>query len=115
MRKDHTHSTQAEIERDQAEVQQLMGSIQELQARSERELANLEVRMLSEISLEIEAFLEEFNEEAGFDYILSVQDGGQIWVGNEELDITRNVLDGLNSRHRDAKARKAGDRAPETP
>ena len=115
MRKDHTYSTQAEIERDQAEVQQLMGSIQELQARSERELANLEVRMLSEISLEIEAFLEEFNEEAGFDYILSVQDGGQIWVGNEELDITRNVLDGLNSRHRDAKARKAGGKATETP
>ena len=115
MRKDHTYSTQAEIERDQAEVQQLMGSIQELQARSERELANLEVRMLSEISLEIEAFLEEFNEEAGFDYILSVQDGGQIWVGNTQLDITRNVLDGLNTRHREAKTRKEGDKAAETP
>ena len=115
MRKDHTYSTQAEVERDQAEVQQLMGSIQELQARSERELAALEVRMLSEISLEIEAFLEEYNEHAGFDYILSVQDGGQIWVGNDELDITSEVLNGLNSRHRNARSRKEGAASPAQP
>jgi Skp family chaperone for outer membrane proteins len=60
--------------------------------------------MLQEISDELKAFLEEYNKQAGFDYIFSVQNGGQVWVGNENLDITDDLVNGLNARHRARKA-----------
>ncbi|HMN04922.1 MAG TPA: OmpH family outer membrane protein [Flavobacteriales bacterium] len=106
MAKDHTYSTQAELKADQAEVEQLGEKIQRLQAESQDQLDALQVKMLSEIAEEIKGFLKEYNQTAGFDYIFSIQDGGQVWVGNEGLDITGAVLQGLNARHRARQAAK---------
>lgn len=106
MRKDQTYSTQAEMQKDQAELQQLVGKIEELQAQSQRQMVELEASMLTDISNEIIGFLEEFNAVAGYDYIFSVEPGGQIWVGNPALDLTRDMVDGLNQRHKARKAAK---------
>ncbi len=107
MRKDHTYSTQTEILQDEAELQGLMGKIQQMQSSGEQQLARMEVEMLSQISDEIMGFLEEYNSERGFDYIFSVQNGGQVWVGNPDLDITEEVVAGLNARHKAGKERTA--------
>ena len=72
---------------------------------SQDRIDELQIKMLSDISMEIEGYLEEYNKSAGFDYIFSIQSGGQIWVGNEGLDITADILNGLNARH---SAKKAG-------
>lgn len=100
MAKDHTYSTKTEIQADEAELQGLMGRIQGLQSSSEERLARLEVEMLTKISAEIMEFLAEYNKQAGLDFIFSVQSGGQIWVGNPGLDISADVIDGLNQRYR---------------
>ncbi len=102
--KDHTYSTQAQLQADQEEFQNLQIRIQELRERSQDRFDEMQMRMLSEIGREIEGFLTEYNSRAGFDYIFSIQDGGQIWVGNDRLDITREVVNGLNARHRASKA-----------
>jgi outer membrane protein len=104
MAKDQSYSTKTQILEDEKELQGLVGKIQELQARSEERLARLEVEMLSSISGEIMDFLAEYNATAGFDYILSVQNGGQIWVGNKDLDVTQDVIEGLNRKHRARKS-----------
>ncbi len=106
MKKDHTYSTQAELKQDEAELQGLMGRIQQLQAQGEERLMRLEAEMLGEITGEIQGFLEEYNKQAGFDYIYSIQAGGQIWVGDNALNITSDMVTGLNARHR------AGRKAP---
>ena len=103
MAKDQSYSTKTQVQQDEQELQGLVGKIQELQARSEERLARLEVEMLSSISGEIMEYLAEYNATAGFDYILSVQNGGQIWVGNKDLDVTQDVIDGLNRKHRARK------------
>lgn len=103
MNKDHTFSTQAELQADEQELQSLVGRIQELQARSEERLVRMEAEMLAGISSEIMDFLTDYNKVAGYDYIFSVQNGGQIWVGNTELDVTEEVVNGLNKRHRTRK------------
>lgn len=103
MGKDHTYSTKAELQADEEELQGLMGKIQELQSNSEERLARLEMEMLSMISDDIMEFLSEYNKTAGFDYIFSVQSGGQIWVGNPGLNISDAVVGGLNKRHRASK------------
>ncbi|MBK9512982.1 MAG: OmpH family outer membrane protein [Flavobacteriales bacterium] len=103
MKKDHSYSTQAELKADEAEVQGLMGKIQQLQARSEEQLMKLEAEMLNEITKELKDFLKAYNAQAGFDYIFSIQNGGQIWVGNEGLNITEDMVQGLNARYRASK------------
>lgn len=107
MGKDHTYSTQAELKADQNEVEQLGQKIQEMQASSQDQLDELQTRMLMDITGQIQQFLEDYNKTAGFDYIFSIQDAGQIWVGNKGLDITSAVVSGLNARHRARKAEKA--------
>lgn len=100
MAKDQTYSTKAEVQADEAELQGLMGKIQQLQSNGEQRLAQLEVEMLTKISDDIMGFLTEYNKSAGFDFIFSVQSGGQIWVGNPALDISEELIGGLNQRHR---------------
>lgn len=98
--KDHTYSTQSELKADQAEVEQLGAKIQQLQAESQDKLEEMQAHMLKQIAGELQGFLEEYNKQAGYDYIFSIQDAGQIWVGNKALDITPAVVNGLNARHR---------------
>lgn len=106
MEKDHTYSTKAEIEKDEAELQGLVGRLQEMQASGEERMQRMEGEMLKEISKELEDFLTAYNASAGFDYILSIQSGGQIWVGNKGLDITDDLVNGLNARYRAGKTKK---------
>jgi Skp family chaperone for outer membrane proteins len=99
MAKDHTYSTQAELAKDQAELEQLGQKIQEMRTNSQDQLDRMQMEMLKDITAQIQGFLEEYNRSAGYDYIFSIQDAGQIWVGNKGLDITDAVVDGLNARH----------------
>jgi len=66
----------------------------------------LQAHALQQITGEIQDFLTEYNKAAGFDYIFSIQDGGQIWVGNKGLDISDDVVNGLNARYATKKGGK---------
>jgi outer membrane protein len=106
MSKDQTYSTQAQMAADENELKGLSAEIQEMQATSQDRLDRMQVQMMKEITDELVAYLKEYNKTAGFDYIFSIQSGGQIWVGNESLNITSDVVSGLNARHRARKAAK---------
>jgi Skp family chaperone for outer membrane proteins len=104
--KDHTYSTQAELEADEKEFRTLEQKIGEMRASSQDRIDELQIKMLRDITLEIQNFLGEYNETHNFDFIFSIQDEGQIWVGNKGLDITADVVEGLNTKHR---AKKSAD------
>ncbi len=106
MKKDHTYSTQADVARDEQELQGLMAKIQGQQAQSEEQLARMEAAMLTEITAELKSYLEAYNASAGYDYIFSVQNGGQVWVGNKGLDISEDLVNGLNAKYRASKGTK---------
>lgn len=106
MKKDHTYSTKAEVAQDEQELQTLMARIQGQQANSEEQMVRMEAQMLTEITQELKGYLEEYNKSAGFDYIFSVQNGGQVWVGNKELDISDALISGLNARYQSNKGNK---------
>ena len=103
--KDHTYSTQADMQKDQAELQQLGQKIQDMRSSSQDQLDQMQTRMLQDITTKIQKFLEDYNATAGYDYIFSIQNDGQIWVGNKGLDITADVVNGLNRQHRASKAK----------
>lgn len=77
--------------------------------KSQEELARLEQRLVNELSAEdqknnlalrdsINNFLNEYNKTHGYDLILSKM-ADNILLGNKSLDITKEVIDGLNSRY----------------
>lgn len=105
MEKDHTYSTQAEVAKDEEELQGLMADLQDKQAVGEQRMAKLEAEMLTEISKELDEYLKVYNAAAGFDYIFSIQGSGQIWTGNTGLDVTNEIVAGLNARYRAKKGK----------
>lgn len=79
--------------------------------KSQEELARLEQRLVNELSAEdqknnialrdsINHFLKEYNKTHGYDLILSKM-ADNILLGSESLDITKEVIDGLNSRYKE--------------
>lgn len=51
------------------------------------------------LQAELDAFLAEYNKDKKFDYILSYAQGGSIMFANKSLDITQDVLNGMNARN----------------
>ena len=110
MEKDHTYSTQAEVAADEARLHELDQKIGEMRMSSQDRIDEMQMRLLQEITLEIQDFLTEYNAGHKFDFIFSIQNEGQIWVGNKGLDVTADVVAGLNARHR---AKKVAGSTPE--
>ena len=101
--KDHTYSTQAEVDADEQRFRELQQRIGDMRASSQDRIDEMQIKMLQDITKEIQVFLGEYNEAHHFDYIFSIQNEGQIWVGNKGLDITADVVNGLNAKHREKK------------
>ncbi len=62
-------------------------------------LARKEFEMNSELLDHIRDFLDRYNEEKGYDFILGYARGGGILHANKVYDITREVLQLLNAEH----------------
>ncbi len=50
-----------------------------------------------EIHDNLHAYIEQYNEEKGYDYILSYSKDGSILYANKELDVTEDIIKGMNS------------------
>ena len=106
MSKDPTYSTKAEQEKDMMRLQQLDGELKELGASSEEAMENLEMRIMGDMTTALKEFLEEYNKTAGFDYVIMMQPGGQVWPGNPGLDISSDVIAGMNAAYAAKKGAK---------
>lgn len=112
MSKDPTYSTKAEQEKDMMRLQQLDAELKELGASSEEAMENLEMRIMGDMTTALKEFLEEYNKTAGFDFVIMMQPGGQVWPGNPGLDISNDVISGMNMAY---AAKKAAAKKPATP
>ena len=86
--------------------QQLMLEEQNLMAYNEQlrgELIEQEQVMLRQIQAEIEDYLVEFNKTQKYAYVLSRSFGGQVLYSDKSLDITKEVLEGLNQTYAQSK------------
>ena len=101
------YSTMAEREENQRELMKLETDMRQLAAESEERLMRMGDDMAVNFSKQLQAFLEQYNASQGYDYIISVEPGGQVWVGNRGLDITDDVVAGMNLMHREAGRKPA--------
>lgn len=88
-------------ERAQAEYEKIMKKEQELVQRGQALIAEFEeTRMLksNEITQCIMEYIQEYNSNAKYDFILTKM-GGNMLYANDALDITKAVVEGLNTKY----------------
>ena len=93
-------SQQAAIERQQRDLQ-------ELQARLENELANETAKFNEALRDSLQNFLKVYNKDKKFDLILA-KSGDNILIADKKLDVTQDVINGLNKRYKPS-AKPAAD------
>lgn len=83
----------------EAAQQRLMAKQQELELKRQ----NLGAKYLKdqdvfnkEIHDNLHKYIEQYNEEKGYDYILSYSKDGSILYANKGLDVTQDIIDGMN-------------------
>jgi len=79
-----------------AEQQELL----QLRDKYAAQLSNDEAVMRNQILNSIMEYLTEYNKDKGYNFILGNAFGGNILYANKALDITENVLKGLNEKYK---------------
>ena len=92
----------------QAAIENQQRSLQELQARLENELATETAKFNEALRDSLQNFLKAYNKDKKFDLILS-KAGDNILIANKSLDITQDVINGLNKRYKPSAKPAAAD------
>ncbi len=98
--------TQQEAETAQLELQQKEQEITELRYKMAEELEVKRANLQKDFFARVNNFLSEYNKAQQFDYIFSYAEGGQVLLAKDTLDITQDVLNGLNKIYTESKKAK---------
>ena len=94
-------------------IQRQQNDLQELQARLENELATETAKFNEALRDSLQNFLKDYNADKKFDLILS-KAGDNILLSASRLDITQDVINGLNKRYKPAKKSEASSEDKKT-
>jgi len=95
--------TQAEQENAQRELQRREREYQSKEADLQNKLQSKQMDKLKELREEIETFLADYNKEKGYAYIFSYEPGMLLYFRDSALNITPDVLQGLNNKYATGK------------
>ncbi|HRO41523.1 MAG TPA: OmpH family outer membrane protein [Flavipsychrobacter sp.] len=91
--------TQAEGEATQKQLAQMQQSLQLREQALTEQLLKEKDAFNQKLHDDLNSFLEDYNKSKGYDYILSYsQVGSQILLANKKLNITADVIKGMNER-----------------
>ena len=99
-------TTRDELERAQNSIQAEQQQLQELADRLQTDFAQEQARVNQEARDSIQAFLRPYNKTKKYDYVL-VKAGDNMLIANPKMDITKEVIKGLNKRYK--KSRKTAE------
>ncbi len=95
--------TQTEGEAAQRELTQMQQKYQQRQMSLEQDLKKDQVDMMTDVRNKIEGFLKEYNKEHNYAFILSYEPGFMLYYKDSTYDITKDVIEGLNSGYKNQK------------
>ncbi|XZF14033.1 OmpH family outer membrane protein [Chitinophagaceae bacterium MMS25-I14] len=100
--------TQAEGEAAQKRLAQMKQSLDTRQQSVTEQLLKERDAFNSEIQKKLDSFLTEYNKDKGYDYILSYSKGNVIMYADKRLDITQDVIKGMNELSKSDKGDTPG-------
>ncbi|HEX4888409.1 MAG TPA: OmpH family outer membrane protein [Luteibaculaceae bacterium] len=95
--------TEREAEAATIELREMEQNLETMRAKAAEELERKNIEILKELYKKLEDFLNRYNKEQKFDYILKFQEGGFIAWGKPALDITDDVIKGMNEEYQASK------------
>ena len=90
------YTTQAEGEAAQKRLSQMQETFEKRKESLTNQLLEEQMEFNKEVMKRLDAFLAEYNADNRYDYILSYKEGDPIMYKNKALDITWDVIDGMN-------------------
>lgn len=91
--------TQMQMQEAQLELQNLDLEYQRFQEKLTSDFRKREVELRDEYIQRVDSFLDEYNAEGKYDFILNYQRGGNLIWADDSYDITQEVIDGLNEAY----------------
>lgn len=74
-------------------------NLQQYQANIQQQLVQLENQMMTSLYDKVEDFLEDYGKKNNLELILTYQRGSGVWYADKGMDITDDVIEGLNSAY----------------
>ncbi len=97
--------TRSQAQQRELELMQVQQNLMEKRDQYSRELMEEEQVMNRQLQHSIYDFLDEYNKNYNYQYILSHSFGGPLLYTDKNLNITRDVIEGLNRQYRDNRRR----------
>ena len=91
--------TRSQAEEQQQRLLERQQNLQNLSQQKQLELAEEEAVMMRRVMDAVNTYLEKYNQDKGYALILSSSAGSTVAVGNPALDITNDVLKGMNEEY----------------
>ena len=88
--------TEAEYQSAQKRLGQMQQSLQTREAALTEQLLKEQDDFNKELQTRLDKFLEEYNKDKHYDYILSYTRSGSILYADKSLDITKDIIEGMN-------------------
>lgn len=86
----------------QQDLQNKKNELDEMQQQREELMKEVQDRNMS-LQKKIQQYITNYNKKAKFDYILGYENiGGALIYGNDSLDITKPIVEGLNQQYKDS-------------
>lgn len=98
--------TQEEGQRKEAELMQKQQELLQLKEELSAQLLNKEQEKNEVLQKAITEYLRKYNMDKNFSYVLGYTLGGGILYANDSLDITSEVIDGLNKEYKEKNKAK---------
>jgi outer membrane protein len=90
--------TQSEMETAQKTMAQRQQNLEKKRSDMGEQLLKTNEDFNKNLQKQLDDYLAEYNKDKGYDYILSYAKGGSILVANPDLNITKDVLEGMESK-----------------
>lgn len=97
------HMTQEQAQTTQMQLQQEEQNLMAYRDKNAQQLAQEEGKKTEDILNKIHEYLKEFNGSNKYDMVIGYSKGGGVLYAKEDLDITKQVLEGLNKKYADDK------------
>lgn len=95
--------TRSQAEEEQERLQRRAQSFEEERGKTANELGEKEAVMLNNIQDAILSYINKYNETKGYAMIISTSGNSTVLYGNPGLDITTDIIEGLNKEYVSSK------------
>ena len=97
----------AEAQAKQMMLQKEGAEFEQYRQKAANDLGEDEAKKNEELYNNISTYIQKYNRENGYHFVLGYSKGGGILYANPDFDVTRQLIAGLNKEYKDSQAKAA--------